>query len=222
MTEETKKDRKLVDEFIIPKASGKAFLVDKGQTMNVIGHEGPQVVDIKFFNAHDYREQFAAYESCQWNSVATSSGVFGKLHGGFKKITKLFSRRPWCNVMATVIDDPVGDHLFGPSCCPFDVTIWPELAPEGKTCWEIYCDVLRPYGICEADIDPSSTFDCFMATRVMDDEVGTFKFLEPPFEKGNHIEFRMEMDLLVASVSCADTNVINAYKPKGHKIQIFE
>jgi hypothetical protein len=216
MAEATKRDRKLVEEFIIPKCSGKAFLLDKGQIMKVIAHEGPQVVDVKIFNAHDYREQFAAWESAGWNSI-------GGLGGGTKKITTLFSRRPWCNVMATVIDDPVGDHLFGPSCCEHAVKLWPELDPEGgKTCWDYYCEVLRPYGICEADIDPSGTFDVFMATRFLDDETGTFDILEPPVKKGDYIEIQADMDLLVAAISCPDRNQINSFKPKGSKVQIFE
>lgn len=216
MPEKKKEDRKLIEEFIVPKCSGKAYLVNKGQILKVTVHEGPQVADMKFFNARDYREQFAACESSGWNTMAG-------LGGGTRKITKLFSRRPWCNVMATVIDDPVGDHMFGPSCCPHAVKLWPELAPEGgKTCWDLFTEVLRPYGICEADIDPSGTFNVFQAIRHFNDETGSSKILEPPCKKGDYIEFLAEMDLLVASTSCPDTNQITSYKPKGHKIQIFE
>ena len=57
------KERKEVEDFIIPKNSSRAFMLKKGQVLRVIAHEGKQVADIRFLNAHDYREQFAAYNS---------------------------------------------------------------------------------------------------------------------------------------------------------------
>ena len=78
--------RKLVDEFVIPKCSSKAFLLKKGQVLRVIAHEAKQVADIRFINAHDYREQVASYYSIGLNSI---EGI-----GGNKKIKKLYSKPP--------------------------------------------------------------------------------------------------------------------------------
>ena len=76
-------ERKVVDEFIVPKGRGKSFMVKKGQVFRVICHEGEQVPDIIFFNAHNHHEQFSARSSVLLNSLESI--------GGMKKITKLYS-----------------------------------------------------------------------------------------------------------------------------------
>ena len=210
-----KKSRRLVEEFIIPKCAAKAFELKKGQILKAIAHEGPQVADIKFLNAHDYKEQFVA----QWSGFL--NGLEGL--GGRKKIKKLYSKPPWERVMLTVIDDPNGDHILASSCSERCVDLWPELAPEGgKTCMDLFAEVLRPYGITISDLDSAGTFDLFMPTRYVDDEFGSWKIVPPTCKKGDYIEFRAEMDILVAATSCPDSNEINDFKCKGLKYQIFE
>ena len=46
--------KKVVNEFIVPKCTGKAFIVKKGQVMSVIQIDGGQVADIRFFNTQNY------------------------------------------------------------------------------------------------------------------------------------------------------------------------
>ena len=62
------------------------------------------MADIRFLNANDYREQFSAGNSVGLNC---SEGI-----GGNRRLTKVYSRAPWQNVMLTVIDNPVGEHLY--------------------------------------------------------------------------------------------------------------
>jgi len=52
--------------------------------------------------------------------------------------------------------------------------------------------------------------------------LGSWTYVVPTCKKGDYIEFRAEVDVLVASTSCPDSNEINAFKPKGLKYQIFE
>ena len=49
------KNREILDEFIMPKCTGKAFLVKEGQSFRVIQIEGKQVASLIFFNAHNYK-----------------------------------------------------------------------------------------------------------------------------------------------------------------------
>ena len=51
---------KLLDKFVIPKQSARAFEVRKSQILRVIAIEGPQVADLNAFNLHDLREHFSA------------------------------------------------------------------------------------------------------------------------------------------------------------------
>ena len=61
---------KLVDEFLIPRCSGKGFIVKKGQVMRVIESGGGQVADIKFLNADNYEDRFSAIGSMMLNGFA--------------------------------------------------------------------------------------------------------------------------------------------------------
>ena len=105
-------DRKRIEEFIIPRGTGKAFHLAAGQILRITAHEGKQVADVKFINAHDHREQFCAW----WSSCLNAERPSGLITGGTKRITELFSKPPWERVPLRVIDDKVGDHLFNRAC----------------------------------------------------------------------------------------------------------
>ena len=204
----------LIREFVIPKCSAKAFALERGQVLRVIAHEGKQVADLKFFNRHDLKEQFAASWSILLNTIAGT--------GTSQRITKLWSRPPYENVMLTVVEDAVGQHLMNGSCSQR----WAELSggmaavvQGDKTCWDLFHDVLGPYGIGAADTDSQGTFNVFMSVRY--DDAGMMIFESPRCEAGDHIDFRAEMDVLVAATSCPDTNEINDFVPKGMKYQVF-
>jgi len=204
--------RRVVDEFIIPKCSSKAFIVKKGQVLRVIAHEGKQVADIRFLNAHDYREQFGAYQSISLNSNESI--------GGWKKIRKLYSKPPWQRVMLTVIDDKVGDHLFGAQCTPK----WNEIIgqPGHLSCADLFDECLKPYHLSMRDLDSAGVFNVFMPVRFLDDENGKMVFQRPSCNKGDYIDFLAEMDVLIAATSCPNDGIINNYEPKAMRYQIFE
>ena len=203
---------KLVEEFVIPRRSSKAFVVKKGQVLRVTAHEGKQVADIRFLNAHDYREQFAARWSIPLNSIQKI--------GGYKKIKQLWSKVPYDNVMLTVIDDKVGDHNFGCQCSPIFARL--KGSPGDLTCAELFDRCLGPYGLSMKDLDSAGVFNLFMPVRYLDDENGTFSFNRPSCEKGDYIDFRAEMDVLVAATSCPEGNIVNDFDPKGLRYEIFD
>jgi len=209
---ELTQSRGLVEEFVIPKCSAKAFLLKKGQVLRVIAHEGKQVADIRFLNAHDYREQFTA-----WNSIGLNSaeGI-----GGSKRIKKLYSKPPWQNVMLTVIDDKVGDHLMGAQCTPKSYEL--EGRPGHLSCADLFDECLKPYHLSLRDLDSTGVFNVFMPLRFRDDENGTQVFQRPSCQQGDYIDFLAEMDVLVAATSCPNDGIVNDYQCKGMKYQIFE
>lgn len=204
--------RRAVEEFIIPKCSSKAFLLKKGQVLRVIAHEGKQVADIRFLNAHDYREQFTASNSVSLNSI---EGI-----GGRRKIKKLYSKPPWLNVMLTVIDDKVGDHLPGSQCTPKHYELMGQ--PGHLSCADLFDECLKPYNLSMRDLDSAGVFNVFMPVAYLDDENGTMVFQKPSCEKGNYIDFLAEMDVLVVATSCPNDSIVNDYQCKGMKYQVFE
>lgn len=206
------RSRRIVEEFVIPECSSRAFVVKKGQVLRVIAHEGKQVADIRFLNAHDYREQFVARWSIPLNSA---EGI-----GGTKRIKKLYSKPPWNNVMLTVIDDKVGDHNFGCQCAPILYKMWGQ--PGHLSCADLFDECLKPYNLSMQDLDSAGVFNVFMPVRFLDDENGTFQFQSPSCNKGDYIDFLAEMDILVAATSCPEESMVNDYSPKGMKYQILK
>ena len=207
------KSRRVVKEFVISKCSSKAFIVKQGQVLRVIAHEGKQTGGIRFLNAHDYREQFAAKLSTAVNSQ--------KGTGGVKRVTKLYSKMPWMNVMLTVIDDKVREHNLGGQCNPTTNKIKGQKS-SSLSCADLFDECLKPYRLSMIDLDSAGVFNVFMPVRYLDDENGTYEFHRPACEKGDYIEFLAEMDVLVAATSCPNDNIINDYEPKAMKYQILE
>ena len=60
---------KVIEDLIVPKCSGKTLRVNKGQVFRVMEHEGKQVLDLTFLNAHNYKEHFAAEYSAMLNNI---------------------------------------------------------------------------------------------------------------------------------------------------------
>ena len=204
--------RRLVEEFIIPRCSSRAFLLKKGQGVRVIAHEGKQVADIRFLNAHDYREQFSASLSISLNTL---EGI-----GGRNKIKKLYSKPPWQNVMLTVIDDKVGKHMPGTQCTPKHYEL---MGQKGHlSCADLFDECLKPYNLSMRDLDSTGVFNVFMPVNYMDDENGTVVYQRPSCEKGDYIDFLAEIDVLVAATSCPNDSIINDYECKGMQYRIFE
>lgn len=218
MTADEKKAREVIEEFVIPRGSAKTFFLRKDQVLRITAHEGKQVADVKFINAHDTREQVCAW----WSSCLNSERPSGEILGGTKRITELYSKPPWERVMLRVIDDKVGDHLFNGSCSPKVRELMPGDEYLGnKTCVELFAECLKPHGIGLEDLDGSGTFNVFMPVRFKDDENGTWVFLPPSCEKDDSIEFLAEMDILVAATSCPQVNIINDFDPKAMKYEIL-
>ncbi len=119
---------------------------------------GIQVADIKFINRNDPKEQFAGPWSVFLNTLEGT--------GTKDSIAKLWSKPPYENVMLKVVRDDVGRHFMNGSCSQR----WAEFSgglanvvEGGRTCWDLYDEALRPFGLTAADTDSEGTFNAFMS-----------------------------------------------------------
>jgi uncharacterized protein YcgI (DUF1989 family) len=208
MTQETKFEGEVIDDFIIPATYGKAFVVKKGQVMTIFQVEGPQMVDATFLNANDHKEVFHA------GMTAAVNMIDGE--GSLLRVRKLYSKPPRDNVMMTVVDDPVGVHLAwnGGRCSR---KFYAERAndPNHRSCQDNLAEALAPYGLTEDDVP--DVFNAFM--NVGGIEEGRFETLMPVSKKGDYISLRAEMDIL-AAVSACPFDLL--YTPKPLRIQIVQ
>jgi hypothetical protein len=103
----------VISDFIVPKSSGKAFKVNKGQLLRVIECEGKQVAGLMFFNAHNFKEQFMAEFSGGLSYFQPPD--LGRI-GSHYRLGELYSKVPYENLMLRVTDNKIGDHFLGTLC----------------------------------------------------------------------------------------------------------
>ena len=205
---------KAVTEFVIPKCSGKGFIIRKGQRLRVTEHEGKQVAGLIFLNAHNHKEQFTAMFS--GGSLNEVQGI-----GTSYRLSKLYSKVPYENVMLTVTDDKIGHHFLGPHCTKRMMEVLK--APGHRSCSDNIEEALSEFGLLLEDIYSPSVFNAFMNARIDSKGDGTIVIDAPVSEKGDYIEFRAEMDVLAVISACPDDQTAaNDHECKSIKIQIFE
>lgn len=214
-------DWRIIEDLVVPKCTGKAMGVRRGQTFRAIAHEGKQVLDLTFLNAHNYREHFSAELSAFLNSL---EGI-----GGYYRLTKLYSNPPYENVLATVTNDIVGaggrggergGHYIDDGHCTRRLLEFMGF-PDDRTCSDNLADAFSEIGLRQED-----TFDCTIFNVWMNswtDERGDMQFARPLVKKGDHIDFLAHIDLVaVFSVCPLRHGPCNDHEPKAVRLQILE
>jgi uncharacterized protein YcgI (DUF1989 family) len=87
--------RTLVDSFVIPIRSGRAWPVRAGQLCRVNVIEGPQVADFNAWNQHNPRERFWAARTKQLEASHVTTG------------NRLWSCLPYLRPMLTITNDTI-------------------------------------------------------------------------------------------------------------------
>jgi uncharacterized protein YcgI (DUF1989 family) len=192
---------------IVPKNSGAAFEVKQGQRIRIAGKS---IVDFVAFNLHDLTERFdQARTKTNQARIFISTGDV------------LYSKRN--NPMLTIVDDTFteGRHDLQKGMCSrrrFEMVARGEakrLFAEGvdinpkKTdeipdhgCWENLTGAVKPWNIAADDVP--SPFNIFQCMRI-DPQTGTMydTMIRPKQEA--YVDFRAEMDLLVAASACPES-----------------
>jgi len=211
---------KVVQDVIVPRCTGKTMRVNKGQVFRVIEYEGKQVLDLTFLNAHNYKEHFAGEFSAVLNSM---QGM-----GGYYRLTKLYSKPPYENVMATVIDDKVGSGTRGGEraghfmMCHCSKRLFGYFgAPDARSCSDNFADAFSEIGLKQADTYDETIFNVWMHSWIGED--GSMNFARPLAETGDYIDFLAEMDIIaVFSVCPTEESPCNDFRAKALRFQILE
>jgi uncharacterized protein len=204
---------------VVAKNSGAAFEIKKGQRLRIAGRS---IVDFVAFNLRDPTERFdqARTKTNQVKIFITTGDV-------------LYSKRN--NPMLTIVDDTFkeGRHDLQKGMCSrkrFEmvaqgqskrvfaegVDINPKKAEEipDHGCWENLSGVLKAWNIAPDDVP--SPFNIFQCMRI-DPETGIMydTMIRPKDEA--HVDFRAEMDLLVAASACPESG-----RGQAIRVEIYE
>ena len=215
------RNERIVQDLVVPKSTGGTMRVERGQTFRAIAHEGKQVLDLTFLNALNYREHFSAELSAFLNSLEGT--------GGYYRLTKLYSKPPYENVLATVTSDIVGSggrggerggHDIDDGHCTRRLLEFMGF-PGDRTCSDNFADAFAQVGLRQEDTFDSTIFNVWMNSWT--DERGDMQFERPLVEKGDHIDFLAHIDLIaVFSVCPLRHGPCNDYEPKGLRLQVLE
>jgi uncharacterized protein len=210
--------RRLIHEEIIPPKQGFAAVVSKSSYLRIIDLQGKQVGDVVFFNANNIKEK-----NCNGISMSRQMRP-GEPYKARDKLTTgdvIFSSsyRP----MATITADtpvPGGIHKLVLHMC--NRGLYEAFGyHDHDGCWETFSSVLSRYGIDPEDLPDS--FDVFMNVE-HDVAAGEWRIKEPVSRPGDYIEFRMEMDCIVAVSNCPMDVIAptNGWVCTPLKVEIYE
>jgi uncharacterized protein YcgI (DUF1989 family) len=201
-----------VETFLVPKATGKAFRVQKGQLLRISQPEGPQVVDFDAFNAENPKEYLGSSVTRREEGIHVTVG------------SKLWTCAPWERHMFTIVADTVDHHPCESGARSHDFLMgrcsrvrrrkrWGTDTPG---CQEILAAAIEPFGLTEDYVhDP---FNIFMKTGIAKDSK---TFWEPSdARKGDYIDLVPEMDCIVAISACPGLSSGTGAFPVG--VEIFD
>lgn len=184
-------------EGVMPPGTGLAVEVKQGQHLRVIDLEGKQVVDMAVFNLENVREKLSTSNSR--NRYIPKPGQHYAPRDHLEKGDWLMSTL--CRPMMTIVEEtpvPLGVHdACNRMCDRFLYEVFYGIEQDG--CHEIISKAVEPYSLLPEDIP--DTFDLFMKYP-HNCEKGHFEILDPVSQPGDYIEFRAEMNCLVAFSNC--------------------
>jgi uncharacterized protein len=208
----------VLESVVVPKNSGKSFVVKKGQTLRIAGKT---VVDFVAFNLHNLRERFDQART-KTNQVKIFISVGDQL---FSKLN---------NPLLTIVEDTFkdGKHDLQKGMCSkkrFELVakglaqrkfVEGDLNPQRPEdipdhgCWENLIDALKGYDVPPEDIP--SPLNLWQTMKI-DPETGAMldTMIRPKTEA--HVDFRAEMDCLVAVSACPQSG-----RGEAIRVEIFE
>lgn len=188
--------RELVESFVLPIRSGRAWEVPAGYVCRISTPEGPQVGDLNVWNRHNPRERLWASRTRQLQAAHVT------------RYDRLWSTLPYLRPLLTVVADSLESYgtdseggrvhdLLGTRCDPYVNRILSG-ADYDFHCHSNLVRAVLPYGLTEFDVhDVLNVFQC---TGLNDEDRYFMK--ASPARAGDHFDFFAEQDLLCALSTC--------------------
>jgi uncharacterized protein len=197
---------RVVQQATIPPNSGMAFEVARGQHLRVTG---TTIADFVAFNRHDLRERFDQARTKTYNSkiwISTGDVLMTKANNPLLRIVAdLYAgqgthdlQKGMCSGRRFQIaarEDRLAEYYNRP--------LRPEDLPD-HGCWENLSTALVPWDVPPEDVP--SPFNLFQTLEI-DPASGRMSNTRIRPRPGTYVEFRAEMDALVAISACPDLTV---------------
>lgn len=211
-----------IQDTVMEPKSYMTLEMSRDQVMRVEDMDGIQCADIAFINRQDYLDKKGQIDGDIAQSLIEqySQGMTANrnrhvyLGKGYPLYTSL------CRKMMTIVQDTVGHHdVIAAWCNPeMNYSRWGDIAIGKRTCKENIRDALASYGII---VDLPFTFNIFMDYEIGQDGVITYR--ETLSKAGDYIDFKAEMDVIVAISNCPmELSLVNGFEPTRLRVAVFE
>lgn len=189
----------LIVDHTVPAKGGYAAIVKQGQVVRLTDLEGQQVIDFVVWNNEDRREKLSAsYSRSRW---------FVPLHSEYEPRNTV-GEGDWlmstsCRPLMTITKESAeqkGVHdLHHRMCNRFMMNVINGVDQDG--CHEIIGKAIAPFGVDYTEVpDPINVF----MNYPYDTKRNGFFICDPITKPGDYIEFRAEMDVLIALANCPE------------------
>ncbi len=200
----------LVENFLVPQGTGKAFLVEKGHIVRFSQPEGPQVVDMDAFNADNLKEFLGSSVTRREEGIHVTTGNY------------LWTCAPWERHMFLIVSDTVKhepspsgarSHDFLMGRCSRNRRIR-RYGVDSPGCQEILTGAMEAIGKTSDYVhDP---FNIFMKTGMNSDGIPFWEASDSV--KGDYIDLKAEMKCIVAISACPGMSSGQVGHPVGIEI----
>jgi len=187
--------RTLVERFVVPRRTGRAWPVRAGQIFRIVAIEGAQVADLNVWSLANPRERFWAARTRQLHQAHLST------------CDRLWSCLPYLRPLLTITGDSIqygrdadggGCHdLLGTRCDPYvhKLLNGEEL---DLCCHSNLVRAVRPFQLAERDVH--DVLNVFQVTGLTAE--GRYFVKPSPAKRGDYLECFAEIDVLCAISVC--------------------
>jgi uncharacterized protein YcgI (DUF1989 family) len=187
--------RTLVERFVVPRRTGRAWPVRAGQIFRIVAVEGAQVADLNVWSLANPRERFWASRTRQLHQAHLST------------FDRLWSCLPYLRPLLTITGDSIqygrdadggGCHdLLGTRCDPYvhKLLNGEEL---DLCCHSNLVRAVRPFQLAERDVH--DVLNVFQVTGLTSE--GRYFVKPSPAKRGDYFECFAEIDVLCAISVC--------------------
>ena len=201
----------MIESFLVPKATGKGFVVRKGQLLRLTQPDGPQVIDFDAFNLDDPRETLGSSVTRRRENIHLTTG------------NSIWTTQPWERQMFTIVADTVDHRASASGGVTHDMVSGRcsraarmlRYGVDSPGCQEILSEAIEPFGLGVEHVhDP---FNIFMRTGI-DAEGNLFWESPDDVKAGDYIDLVAEMDVIVAASCCPGLSSGPGERPFGVEI----
>jgi uncharacterized protein YcgI (DUF1989 family) len=193
-------------EQVVPPAGHFAAELRANQVLRLIDVEGQQVADLIAFNLARLDEKLSIV-----NTISLNRQVFPRV--GYR----LYSTE--ARGLLTIIADTCGVHDMLAGACSRFTNEARYGVPDTRNCRDNLAEAVKPWAVAARDVP--FNMNVFMNCPIGSD--GSWSIQAPRSRAGDHIDFRAEMDVLVAFSNCPQIyNACNAFRLKPLKAVVYD